>query len=88
MNHNVNLNVKDLTTKCNNIITSEIGAISRIKAAIIVEDLPKNKSGKILRSILKLICNSLPLELPASLDNPEVVDKINDAYLQFKNNSK
>lgn len=83
INQGITISSKDLTAKVNSIITSTIGAISRIKAAIVVPDLPKNKSGKIVRVILKGICNKQEIVVPASLDNPEIIEKIKKIYEEF-----
>ncbi len=57
-------------------IKKEIGPIALPKQIYIVEDLPKTRSGKIMRRVLKkLLANEDPGDL-STLANPEIVSKI------------
>jgi acetyl-CoA synthetase len=59
-----------------NQIKREIGPIALPKQVFIVEDLPKTRSGKIMRRVLKkLLANEDPGDL-STLANPEIVEKI------------
>jgi propionyl-CoA synthetase len=48
---------KELVNEAKEIIVKEIGAISRLKNAVVCERLPKTKSGKIVRSLLRDVLN-------------------------------
>ena len=49
---------KELCQAAKDIIVKQIGAISRLKNVVLCERLPKTKSGKIVRSLLKEVLNS------------------------------
>lgn len=72
---------KNLLPLINNIITKEIGAIAKLEKAIIVPGLPKTRSGKIMRRVLrKIATNDLDnLGDTSTLLNPEIVDVIINA---------
>jgi propionyl-CoA synthetase len=53
-----------------------IGAISRLKDAIIVNRLPKTRSGKILRGTLKKILNKINYKIPSTIEDASVLDDI------------
>jgi acetyl-CoA synthetase len=53
-----------------------IGKIARPKSVRIVPDMPKTRSGKIMRRILAAISNRLPIGDITTLANPEVVEQI------------
>jgi acetyl-CoA synthetase len=55
---------------------SEIGAIARPRRVIIVPDMPKTRSGKIMRRVLAAISNRQDPGDVSTLANPEVVEKI------------
>lgn len=57
-------------------IKKEIGPIALPKAVYLVEDLPKTRSGKIMRRILKRLFTGEELGDLSTLSNPESVDKI------------
>ena len=57
-------------------IKKEIGPIALPKEVFIVEDLPKTRSGKIMRRILKGLFVSEELDDLSTLANPESVEKI------------
>lgn len=56
-----------------------IGPIARPSKIIFVEDLPRTRSGKIIRRLLKSILKNEELGDVATLANPESVDKIRSA---------
>jgi acetyl-CoA synthetase len=53
-----------------------IGKIARPKSVRIVPDMPKTRSGKIMRRVLAAISNRLPVGDVTTLANPEVVEQI------------
>jgi len=57
-------------------IKKEIGPIALPKEVYLVEDLPKTRSGKIMRRILKRLFTGEELGDLSTLANPEIVDKI------------
>jgi len=57
-------------------IRKEIGTIALPKEVFIVSDLPKTRSGKIMRRILKRLFTGEPLGDLSTLANPESVEKI------------
>jgi len=57
-------------------LESLIGKIARPKSVRIVADMPKTRSGKIMRRVLAAISNNLPVGDTTTLANPEVVEQI------------
>jgi acetyl-CoA synthetase len=69
----------EIAKKVSASVVSEIGAIARPRQVIIVPDMPKTRSGKIMRRVLAAISNRQDPGDVSTLANPEVVDKIRDA---------
>lgn len=67
---------KKLTDSVKNIIANEIGAISRLKEVCIVPALPKTRSGKIIRPLLKSIMNCEKYVIPSTIEDSSVIDVI------------
>jgi acetyl-CoA synthetase len=57
-------------------IETEIGKIARPKNVWIVPDMPKTRSGKIMRRVLASISNASDVGDITTLANPEVVEHI------------
>jgi acetyl-CoA synthetase len=57
-------------------IESTIGKIARPKHVYIVPDMPKTRSGKIMRRVLAALSNGRDTGDVTTLANPEVVDEI------------
>jgi acetyl-CoA synthetase len=53
-----------------------IGKIARPKSVHVVADLPKTRSGKIMRRILAAISNTMDVGDVTTLANPEIVEQI------------
>ncbi len=60
----------------NDAIETEIGKIARPKNVHIVPDMPKTRSGKIMRRVLAAISDSRDIGDVTTLANPEVVEQI------------
>ena len=78
---NKEANSKEILKKVNELITEEIGPIAKLDRAVIVPELPKTRSGKIMRRVLrKIASNELDsLGDTSTLLNPEIVDVIIEA---------
>jgi acetyl-CoA synthetase len=57
-------------------IETEIGKIARPKNVWIVPDMPKTRSGKIMRRVIAGISNFAEVGDTTTLANPEIVDDI------------
>jgi acetyl-CoA synthetase len=66
----------DITDKVSAAIDREIGKIARPKNVWIVTDMPKTRSGKIMRRVIAGISNFADVGDVSTLANPEVVDDI------------
>jgi acetyl-CoA synthetase len=61
-------------------VVEKIGAIARPEAIIFTADLPKTRSGKIMRRLLKDIAEGRTVGDTTTLADPEVVRKLKDRY--------
>ena len=66
----------ELAKKVSNQICSDIGKIARPRKVWIVPDMPKTRSGKIMRRVLGAISNKGDVGNVMTLANPEIVDEI------------
>jgi acetyl-CoA synthetase len=67
-----------IEAKVSNAIVTDIGKIARPKNIWIVPDMPKTRSGKIMRRVIAATSNFTDTGDITTLANPEIVDKIRD----------
>ena len=61
------------------LVRDKIGPVAAFKLAITVARLPKTRSGKILRGTIKKIADGDPWTMPATIDDPAILDEITGA---------
>lgn len=60
-------------------VRNQIGPVAAFKKAVVVERLPKTRSGKILRGTMVSIADGKAWKMPATIDDPAILDEITDA---------
>jgi propionyl-CoA synthetase len=58
------------------LVRERIGAIAGMRGALVVQRLPKTRSGKILRGTMRKIADGEEYKMPATIDDPEILDEI------------
>lgn len=66
----------ELSEEVKKLVRSTIGPTATPEEVIFVPDLPKTRSGKIMRRILKALLTNSPVGDTTTLVNPEVVEKL------------
>jgi len=61
------------------LVREKIGPVAAFKLAMTVPRLPKTRSGKILRGTMKKIADGEPWTMPATIDDPAILDEIGGA---------
>ncbi|MCA0399222.1 MAG: propionyl-CoA synthetase [Proteobacteria bacterium] len=64
---------------CVKLVRDQIGPVAAFKTAIVVNRLPKTRSGKILRGTMKKIADGDAWTMPATIDDPAILDEIASA---------
>jgi propionyl-CoA synthetase len=58
------------------MVRDQIGAVACFKQAVIVKRLPKTRSGKILRGVMRKISDAEPYTIPSTIDDPAILEEI------------
>lgn len=58
------------------LMRKKMGAVASFKKVLVVNQLPKTRSGKILRRTMRSIANGEEYKVPATIDDPTVLDEI------------
>jgi propionyl-CoA synthetase len=69
----------EIKAECIAMVREKIGPVAAFKLVIVVERLPKTRSGKILRGTMKKIADSHEYKVPATIDDPVILNEISDA---------
>ena len=66
----------EITAECVKLVRERIGPVAAFKLALVVDRLPKTRSGKILRGTMVKIADSETFKMPATIDDPVILDEI------------
>jgi propionyl-CoA synthetase len=64
------------------MVRDRIGPVAAFKTAIVVKRLPKTRSGKILRGTIQKIADKKEFKVPATIDDPVILEEIGMALKQ------
>ena len=65
------------------LVRQKIGPVAAFKKVVVVDRLPKTRSGKILRGTMKKIADSEEYKVPATIDDPAILDEITAALIRI-----
>lgn len=67
-----------------NEVRKVIGPVASLKKVLIVKRLPKTRSGKILRKLLRNMADGVEYVIPSTIDDPEIIEEIIHEFKLFK----
>ncbi|MER2996038.1 propionyl-CoA synthetase [Pontibacter populi] len=62
------------------LIREKIGAVAYFRNSLLVKRLPKTRSGKILRKIIRNIADGEHYAIPSTIDDPAILTEIHDCF--------
>ncbi len=79
LNAGVNRDPDEIIAEVVKQVRDTIGPVAAFKTAVIVDRLPKTRSGKILRGTMVNIADGTAWKMPATIDDPVILDEITEA---------
>ncbi|MGX1198861.1 propionyl-CoA synthetase [Parvibaculum sp. MBR-TMA-1.3b-4.2] len=76
LNSGVDRPAEEIEKEAVAIIRDRIGAVASFKKAMVVQRLPKTRSGKVLRGTMRKIADGQDWAMPATIDDPAILDEI------------
>jgi propionyl-CoA synthetase len=76
LNNGTDRSEEEIAKECVALVRQEIGPVAAFKRCIVIDALPKTRSGKVLRATMVAIADSKPWNLPATIDDPATLDAI------------
>ena len=81
LTNGVNRPHKEIVDECIQLVRDQIGPVASFKLATVVARLPKTRSGKILRATMVKIADNQEFKMPATIDDPTILDEIKEALI-------
>jgi propionyl-CoA synthetase len=66
------------------LVRKQIGAVASLRNVVIVQRLPKTRSGKILRKLMRSIADGDTFQVPSTIDDENIVDEIIDVLKKYE----
>ena len=88
LKENVNTTEDELRSELRDTIRTQIGPIATPSQFYIVNKLPKTRSGKIMRRLLKAIAKNEKIGDVSTLEDGAAVSEIQSAFQELQNNIK
>ena len=79
LSNGVNRPHSEIVAECVQMMRDVIGPVAAFKLAVVIKRLPKTRSGKILRATMVKIADSEKFKMPATIDDPDILDEIKEA---------
>ena len=79
LNKGVDTPAEEIVKDCVKLVRDRIGPVAAFKLAVVVNRLPKTRSGKILRATMVKIADGEDYKMPATIDDPAILDEIAEA---------
>ncbi len=79
LNAGVDKSHEEIAAEAVALVREKIGPVAAFKKVVVVARLPKTRSGKILRGTMKKIADSQEWKMPATIDDPVILDEITEA---------
>ncbi|MFT6459248.1 propionate-CoA ligase PrpE [Pseudophaeobacter arcticus] len=76
LNAGVDRDPSEIVAEVVKLVREKIGPVAAFKLAIVVDRLPKTRSGKILRGTMVNIADGTAWKMPATIDDPVILDEI------------
>ncbi len=69
----------EIVSECVRLVRDRIGPVAAFRQAVVVDRLPKTRSGKILRGAMAKMADGEDFRTPATIDDPAILDEIREA---------
>ncbi|SMP14306.1 AMP-binding protein [Chryseobacterium profundimaris] len=65
-------------------VREKIGAVACLKNVMTVKRLPKTRSGKILRKLIRTLVDKKEFQIPSTIDDEKIIDEIQQKIIAYK----
>jgi propionyl-CoA synthetase len=76
LNNGVSTEPEEIVARVIALMRERVGPVAAFKLCTVVQRLPKTRSGKILRGTMRKIADGEPWKMPATIDDPAILQEI------------
>lgn len=76
-------NLEQIEKEVVQLVRQQIGAVAALKMVVPVARLPKTRSGKILRKIIRAIADGKEFTVPSTIDDLDIIPEIEHTFAKF-----
>jgi propionyl-CoA synthetase len=66
------------------MVREKIGAVACLKSVMIVKRLPKTRSGKILRKLIRTLLDGKEFQIPSTIDDEKIIEEIQQKIEEYR----
>ncbi|MBK1895970.1 AMP-binding protein [Chryseobacterium paridis] len=75
---------EDLEKDIIKMVREKIGAVAFLKNAMVVKRLPKTRSGKILRKLIRTLLDGKEFQVPSTIDDDQIISEIQEKIVDYR----
>ena len=75
----------DLQKEVVGLVREKIGAVASLKNIVVVKRLPKTRSGKILRKLIRTMLDGKDFQIPSTIDDEAIITELHEKFEEYKN---
>lgn len=75
----VNRPCESIVAEIVSLVRDSVGAVASFKSVVLVAQLPKTRSGKVLRAAMRRLADGEPCEVPPTIEDPSALDHVREA---------
>ena len=75
----------DLQKEVVGLVREKIGAVASLKNIVVVKRLPKTRSGKILRKLIRTMLDGKDFQIPSTIDDEAIITELQEKFEEYKN---
>jgi len=79
----VNIEQSTLEQELIQMVRGDVGAFANFRKVCVVPRLPKTRSGKILRQVLRQMIDGDPYKVPSTIDDPAILEEVASVLLDL-----
>jgi len=73
-----------LETEIVQLVRKKIGAVASLRNVVVIIRLPKTRSGKILRKLLRSIVDGVDYQIPSTIDDEAIIEEVCEEFKKYK----
>ena len=66
------------------LVREKIGAVACLRNIVVVKRLPKTRSGKILRKLIRTMLDGKEFQIPSTIDDETIITELEEKFLEYQ----